>query len=316
MRIVKNSLFCVSIVLLIFTLLGCSSGNNYAPVMNANLFSNNPTGARINNNAPFLPDHYMVGHDETLQSIADSFGIDPRQLIKFNHLTPPYRLYEGQMLSFREQPASTKGIASYHFVQSKAPVFKESALVNEKRTRHARMLREIAEHKAMLREEDLRADRAHQIRLAKAKSKKQDGSHYHKKFVGHEPKTAKHIARNSVSKTPWQWPAQGSVSEVGSGIDIKGRVGEPVLAALSGEVIYSQKGLKGYGNMVIVKHANQILTAYAHNQSLLVKVGQAVKSGQKIATMGVSNHQSPVLYFEVRKAGKPVNPLIYLPKKS
>ena len=112
------------------------------------------------------------------------------------------------------------------------------------------------------------------------------------------------------------WPAKGKVtgefSETNKGIDIAGKVGESVLAASDGKVVYAGNSLRGYGNLVIVKHDNTYLTAYAHNSKLLVKEGDAVRKGQKIAEMGDTDATSVKLHFELRVNGKPVNPTPYL----
>ena len=99
------------------------------------------------------------------------------------------------------------------------------------------------------------------------------------------------------------------------GVDIAGKAGEPVLAAADGKVVYAGAGLRGYGNLIIIKHNNTYLTAYAHNQSLMVKEDQTVKKGQKIAEMGNSDADRVKLHFEVRRQGKPVDPLKYRPAK-
>jgi len=116
----------------------------------------------------------------------------------------------------------------------------------------------------------------------------------------------------------FQWPTRGNVlasfDEVkNKGIDISGKAGDPVLAAADGKVVYAGAGLRGYGNLVILKHNNTYLTAYAHNQSLLVKEDQAIKRGQKIAEMGNSDADQVKLHFEIRRQGKPVDPAKYLP---
>ena len=119
---------------------------------------------------------------------------------------------------------------------------------------------------------------------------------------------------------PWIWPAQGAqlagFDEVkNKGIDIAGRAGDAVLASADGRVVYSGAGLRGYGNLIILKHNNTYLTAYAHNQSLLVKEDQSVRKGQKIAEMGSSDADRVKLHFEIRRQGKPVDPLKYLPAR-
>lgn len=118
----------------------------------------------------------------------------------------------------------------------------------------------------------------------------------------------------------FMWPAQGAVvasfdEARNKGVAIAGRMGDPVLAAADGRVVYAGAGLRGYGNLIILKHNNTYLTAYAHNQALLVREDQAVKQGQKIAEMGSSDADRVKLHFEVRRQGKPVDPLNHLPKR-
>ena len=118
----------------------------------------------------------------------------------------------------------------------------------------------------------------------------------------------------------WIWPSGGAVlagfDEVkNKGLDLGGAAGDPVLAAADGRVVYAGAGLRGYGNLVILKHNATYLTAYAHNQALMVKEDQAVKKGQKIAEMGNSDADRVKLHFEVRRQGKPVDPAKYLPAR-
>ncbi len=118
----------------------------------------------------------------------------------------------------------------------------------------------------------------------------------------------------------WAWPASGPVAaafEEGryKGVAITGRAGEPVLAAADGRVVYAGSGLRGYGNLVIIKHNNTYLTAYAHNQLLLVKDEQAVRRGQKIAEMGNSDAERVQLHFEIRRLGVPIDPQKLLPPR-
>ncbi len=118
----------------------------------------------------------------------------------------------------------------------------------------------------------------------------------------------------------WAWPSAGMVLagfEEGKqkGLAIAGKAGDPVLAAADGRVVYAGSGLRGYGNLVIVKHNNTYLTAYAHNQALLVKEDQAVRRGQKIAEMGSSDAERVQLHFEIRRQGKPVDPARLLPAR-
>lgn len=118
----------------------------------------------------------------------------------------------------------------------------------------------------------------------------------------------------------WIWPAQGAVlagfdEAKNKGIDISGKAGDAVMASADGRVVYAGAGLRGYGNLIILKHNNTFLTAYAHNQTLLVKEDQSVRRGQKIAEMGSSDADRVKLHFEIRRQGKPVDPAKYLPAK-
>ncbi|MFC5522434.1 peptidoglycan DD-metalloendopeptidase family protein [Polaromonas jejuensis] len=118
----------------------------------------------------------------------------------------------------------------------------------------------------------------------------------------------------------WIWPAHGTLlagfdEAKNKGLDISGKAGDAVLASADGRVVYAGAGLRGYGNLVILKHNNTFLTAYAHNQTLLVKEDQTVKKGQKIAEMGNSDADRVKLHFEIRRQGKPVDPAKYLPAK-
>ncbi|WP_432726325.1 peptidoglycan DD-metalloendopeptidase family protein [Variovorax sp. W6] len=118
----------------------------------------------------------------------------------------------------------------------------------------------------------------------------------------------------------WIWPASGSLiagfdEAKNKGYDIAGKAGDPVLAAADGRVVYAGAGLRGYGNLIILKHNNTYLTAYAHNQTLLVKEDQSVQKGQKIAEMGNSDADRVKLHFEIRRQGKPVDPSRYLPSR-
>ena len=116
------------------------------------------------------------------------------------------------------------------------------------------------------------------------------------------------------------WPASGALiagfdEAKNKGLGIAGKAGDAVLAAADGRVVYAGAGLRGYGNLIILKHNNTFLTAYAHNQTLLVKEDQTVKKGQKIAEMGSTDADRVKLHFEIRRSGKPVDPARYLPAR-
>jgi lipoprotein NlpD len=126
----------------------------------------------------------------------------------------------------------------------------------------------------------------------------------------------------ATNKEQWLWPASGSVIRFYSasrnlhkGIDIQGKIGQSVLAAKSGKVVYAGKGLKAYGLLVIVKHDTHYLSAYAYNRSASVKEGDRVKKGQQIARMGTRDGKQAMLHFEIRRDGKTVNPMTLLPRR-
>ncbi len=127
-------------------------------------------------------------------------------------------------------------------------------------------------------------------------------------------------ARDGDEEVAWTWPASGAVfvtfdEQRSKGLVIGGKAGDPVYAAADGRVVYAGSGLRGYGNLLIVKHNNTYLTAYAHNQTLLVKEDQAVRRGQKIAEMGSTDAERVQLHFEIRRQGKPVDPAKLLPPR-
>ncbi len=146
------------------------------------------------------------------------------------------------------------------------------------------------------------------------------------------PKAPTAVAQKPIQQTPalpavslpkrvtgWVWPTKGkllakfSQASGSNGIDINSSRGAPVAASAAGQVVYAGEGIRGYGKLIIVKHSDEYLSAYAHNEQMLVKEGATVKQGQTISTVGSTGTASPKLHFEIRKSGKPVNPLKYLP---
>ncbi|MGQ9426747.1 peptidoglycan DD-metalloendopeptidase family protein [Gilvimarinus sp. F26214L] len=129
--------------------------------------------------------------------------------------------------------------------------------------------------------------------------------------------------RTGNSKLNWQWPVDGTILSgysgemaLNKGIDISAEKGEPVRAAEAGSIVYAGNGLRGYGNLLIIKHNQNYLSAYAHNSKLLVAEGETVKAGQQIAKVGSSGTNRDKLHFEIRRDGKPVDPLRYLPSRN
>jgi len=127
------------------------------------------------------------------------------------------------------------------------------------------------------------------------------------------------VSDDTADTLEWGMPAQGKlVAEFSKnanrkGIDIAGARGQAITASAAGKVVYAGSGLRGYGKLVIIKHNNTYLSAYAHNERILVKEGQSVRKGQQIAEMGSTDAEQVKLHFEIRKQGKPVDPARYLP---
>lgn len=131
---------------------------------------------------------------------------------------------------------------------------------------------------------------------------------------------AAHESPSDFDGRNWDWPTDGPVvatfgssPKTASGIHIGGRLGQPVRAAAAGEVVYAGSGLQGYGKLVIVRHDAHFLSAYGHNETLIAREGERVSSGQTIASLGRGPGQRPLLHFEIRRDGEPVDPLLYLP---
>lgn len=126
--------------------------------------------------------------------------------------------------------------------------------------------------------------------------------------------------QSNDSGIDWLWPASGNViaqfnQSLNKGIDIEGQLGDPVVASADGQVVYSGSGLRGYGNLIIIRHNASFLSAYAHNSKLLAKEGQTVRRGERIAEMGQSDAPSPRLHFEIRRGGTPEDPMRFLPPR-
>lgn len=124
----------------------------------------------------------------------------------------------------------------------------------------------------------------------------------------------------AAQDSAWLWPAGGPLlagfnEATNKGVDIGGNPGDPIIASAAGQVVYSGSGLRGYGKLVIIKHNDDYLTAYAHNQALLVKEGDAISKGQRIAELGSTDADRPKLHFEIRRQGRPVDPMQYLPPR-
>jgi lipoprotein NlpD len=284
--------------------------------------------------APPIPTH-TVKKGDTLVSIALQYGLDYRDLVAWNNITNPNRIEIGQVLML----ASPAGTAAP--LPAGPPVATPLAQANT--PIEARPLANTPTSKVEPRSAKVPfSDRT----LAQMNAPDAGGSP-----VAATPPdtpvpsvtpttppvttppigTPPVVAPPTPSPTPepeksagtdnedmdWIWPVKGKVlapfTEASKGMDIAGKKGASVLAAASGRVVYAGVGLRGYGKLVIIKHNNTWLSAYAHNDNILVKEQQDVKKGQKIAEMGSTDSDQVMLHFEVRRQGKPVDPAKYLP---
>ncbi len=269
------------------------------------------------------PSTYTVKPGDTLYSIARDHGMDHRELIALNNIENPNQISVGRVLKIR--PAVAPGVSE---AVTTAPVTSDVVTVRpidgglpadsrKEGTDTATLKREPKVGKLPYSDETLARLQAEEQQKTAAVTPP---------VTETEPKAAEKPTDKPTESTttgdevPWIWPANGKIvgtfSENGSkGIDIAGKAGDPVIAAGEGKVVYSGTGLRGYGKLVIVKHNNTYLSAYAHNQNILVKEGQSVTKGQKIAEMGNSDADQVKLHFEVRRQGKPVDPLKHLPPR-
>jgi lipoprotein NlpD len=253
-----------------------------------------------------IPTH-VVKRGETLVSIALQYGLDYRELAAWNGITNVNLISVGQVLAL----AAPAGMAPM------APV--TTPLVQAGPPIEARPLANTPHAKVEPRGQKLPfSERALAQLGAEAGSPLPPPS----TPPGAETPVApiaepERPAGTDTEDVDWMWPAKGKVlagfTEATKGMDIAGRKGAPVLAAASGRVVYAGAGLRGYGKLVIIKHNNTWLSAYAHNDNILVKEQQDVRKGQRIAEMGSSDADQVKLHFEVRRQGKPVDPAKFLP---
>jgi lipoprotein NlpD len=225
------------------------------------------------------PSYYVVRQGDTLYSIGWRYGVHYHKLARWNGISAPYTIYAGQKLRLRAPPGS-ENAARRSFSSSRQRV-------NSRPPTNAA---------ALPTSRGPISNQPHEPPASKASGKAVQGLH-------------------------WHWPTQGEVIQTFSaadpsrkGVDIAGQVGQPIVAAAEGKVIYSGVGPPRYSKLIIIKHGNDFLSTYAHNQAVMSKEGDWVQRGQKIAEMGLggASHRAK-LHFEIRHNGRPVDPLHYLP---
>ncbi|MEL7293203.1 MAG: murein hydrolase activator NlpD [Pseudomonadota bacterium] len=296
--------FSLPLILLIVisTLVGCAA---HSPAPVSGLKKDYSSVAR----GSYRGSYYEVEKGDTLYFIAYVTDKDVNDLIRYNSLTPPYTIHPGQKLNLwrpaYNPPAyggTGAGAAVTVAAVASTPVSSKnsSQKVSAESTKNS--------HKSTKKESKKSVDQSKSKEYVGSSSKQNVN-----KIVS-QPKTN----NNKISK--WLWPTKGRViknfsagDQGNKGIDIAGQRGQSIVSTAGGTVVYSGNALRGYGNLVIIKHNDNYLSAYAHNDRLLVHEGQSVKAGQKIATMGSSGTSSVRLHFEIRYQGKSVNPKRYLP---
>lgn len=272
--------FVIKVVLIFVTLqlIACSSRTSPAPVTNLTS-GQSSVKQKIN----ISGNRHTVIKGETLYSIAFRSNKDFRDLAKINGIKAPYTIYPGQIITLKPSKKRPKKRKNYTTINNKSTKNKQKNNKLLKKPLDPKKQQEYVENQAS--------------------SKKQ------------------HVANKTTKKLRWFWPAKGQIARKFSskengykGILIKNSLGTNVLAAADGVVVYAGSALRGYGNLIIVKHNDDYLTAYAHNQNILVREKQKVSAKQKIATMGDSESKVVGLRFEVRYRGKSVDPLRFLPR--
>ena len=259
---------------------GCGGGDRLAPV------------SRVDPVATGKPDEHTVRKGDTLYAIAWEHDLDYRDLAAWNTVEHPFVIYPGQVLTLRGTPRKAEGGAANAEVSIAA--LPDPSTISQRAVESADGV--TAADSPAAAASGSGTDRS------RAKAPAPDV------FDGAAP----------VGK--WHWPTNGKVigsfgKAGGKGIQISGGYEQPVVAAADGRVVYSGTGLVGYGRLIVLKHNKTFFSAYAHNSRVLVEEDDVVKGGQRIALMGSSGSDKVKLHFEIRRDGKPVDPLRYLPRR-
>lgn len=313
-----------------FLLIGCSATQPPVPVVDrVKTDSAGSTGkpAGVNNlNNQF----HIVQKGDTLYGIALNHGIDFKKLAEWNDIVDPRAIRPGQRINlfmperesqpalFALSPQPVETTIESPTVQPSVVITQESSSSNNtgqvKTSPKALKLPFSEQNVARLQYSTNPAPAP----VAQTLPSSPVSERNTRIEIAPQPVPQKSDRVANDSDTKWIWPTDGkllsSFSKNSKGVKISGQAGQPVLASAAGEVVYSGHGLRGYGNLIIIKHDNTFLSAYAHNSKILVKEGEAVVKGQKIAEMGNTDTDTIQLHFEIRKHGKPVDPLEFLPR--
>ena len=294
----KYSLFLMAASLVVLT--ACETVKQPAPVEDRSI----PLVAPPAKPAPEEPKdkegYYTVHKGDTLIRIAFDRGLNYRDLAAWNNLANPDDIKVDQVLRLTQpEGVQLAAVPTPPQIEKTPPPPRKSAPKGEKRAYSDSAV-------ADLQKSDERGDKPAMVASVAPAA------------LPAVPPAA--VVSAEDRDLSWTWPSDGRVvaqfdEGKNKGIDIAGRAGQQVLAAERGKVMYAGSGIRGYGNLVIVKHSNSLLSAYAHNRAILVKEGQEVRRGQAIAEMGDSDTDTVKLHFEIRQQGKPVDPSKFLPNR-
>jgi lipoprotein NlpD len=285
-------------------LAGCASSKQHAPVVERGEAAAKSAVAaeaarkKAAREKDWRPQVYVVEKGDTLYSIAFNYGFDYHELAELNGIQDPNVIQVGQQIRLFPSVATARPAV----VESK-PLVKDQPKV----VKYAYNDAAVAQIDQVQPGKPAAVTQSKPVEIQPKPQSKT------------EPKPADDSADDADEALEWSMPARGKVigefseSANRKGIDIAGKLGQPVFASAPGKVVYSGSGLRGYGKLIIIKHNSTYLSAYAHNDQLLVKEGQSVTRGQKIAEMGNTDADQVKLHFEVRRLGKPVDPAKYLP---
>ena len=293
----RGSQAIILVILLLSLIQGCGTG--FAPVTDRSMGARQvgvPVSSQASASRPAPlpnPGSYTVNRGDTLYSISWRYGLDYREVARWNNVNERFQIFPGQVL--RLSPPSSAGSATT------ATATRPTAQPQQSSTPARSATQQTSQ------------TTANQQSSSQQQARQQTSS----QPVASTPQPAA-----TTGQPVWRWPANGqiirrfSAAEGGNkGIDIAGQLGDPVIAAADGRVVYAGSGLLGYGNLVIINHNREFLSAYAHNSRILVSENDMVKAGDKIAEMGQSGTDRVQLHFEIRRNGRPVDPLGHLPRR-
>jgi len=331
------------LTLAITLLLGACASNNQAPVIERAPVTKKPAVSKPASKAAdkdWRPDVHIVKKGDTLYSIGLQYGYDYKEIAQANNIASPYTIHIGQQLKLKElnnpKSADSKAVGANNTtsssdgvvitplkndsssgsaavitnpassVVSEPPLLSEPKAIREPYSEQAMLIKPSSATKPVTATSQVKPVETKPTEASKSEASKPDAQKID-------------VPSSDDDTIDWGWPTAGKVitsfndSTNAKGIDISGSTGQSINAAATGKVIYSGSDLRGYGKLVIIKHNKTYLSVYAHNSQIMVKEGQTVTKGQKIAEMGDTDADRTKLHFEIRQQGKSIDPGKYLP---